>query len=116
MGEIKFEFYFNKYNCQNDGELTPENFDLYIERAKRELGSFCNVEAAIMQKSESVMLCICEIAENLCREENTYSIKSENIDGYAVTFERKQNINSKIKKIVCRCLGDTGLIYAGVEE
>ncbi|MBQ9757162.1 MAG: hypothetical protein IJW15_01935 [Clostridia bacterium] len=113
--KISFEFYYNTYNCQSEGVLNAENFDRYINRAKRVLDSFICCDSLKSEESLAVMLCVCEIAEALYREENISAIKSENIDGYSVTFEREGCGKKKIRDIVLGRLGKTGILYSGVE-
>lgn len=113
--KISFDFYYNTYNCQNEGDLTAENFDCYINRAKRTLDGFLNKEDFTPDERLAVMLCVCEIAECLYREENIRSVKSETVDGYSVTFNQEGCINERIRTIVLGRLGKTGLLYAGVE-
>ncbi|MBO4941681.1 MAG: hypothetical protein J6D15_05720 [Clostridia bacterium] len=113
--KISFDFYYNTYSCENEGDLDAENFDRYINRAKRVLDGFLLKDEISSEESLEVMLCICEIAECLYREENISSVKSETVDGYSVTFNREGSIKERIKTIVLGHLGKTGLLYAGVE-
>ncbi|MBR2453031.1 MAG: hypothetical protein IKB32_03195 [Clostridia bacterium] len=113
--KISFDFYYNTYSCENEGDLDAENFDRYINRAKRVLDSFLGKEDFTPDERLAVMLCICEIAESLYREENISSVKSETVDGYSVTFNREGSIKERIRTIVLGHLGKTGLLYAGVE-
>ncbi len=113
--KISFDFYYNTYNSESEGALNTENFDRYINCAKRELDSFLTKEDFTSEERLAVMLCICEIAECLYREENISSVKSETVDGYSVTFNREGCIKERIRTIVLGRLGRTGLLYSGVE-
>ena len=112
---ITYSFYFNTYNNGTKGFLTEDSFDLYIAKAWRELeGLLVSEETA--DYSEKINLTVCEIAEELCQREKLRGIKSENIEGYSVTYADGAFTRKDIINIAVRNLGDTGLLYLGVEK
>lgn len=58
--------------------------------------------------------CCCELAEMLLAEESrNRNVKSENNDGYSVTYDETQTVDSRAKDICLEYLLDTGLLYKG---
>ncbi len=112
--DVSYEYYFNIYNCGHQGDLSRQDFERYICRAERELEGYFVLERATDSQKESVWLCACEIAEVLHRFDSLDSVKSETIDGYSVTYSDRGSLVTKIRRIVLRRLGGTGLLFAGV--
>lgn len=112
---ISYSFYFNTYNNGNKGALPEKVFDLYIAKAWYVLETLLTSEDTA-EYSEKIKLTVCEIAEELCRGDKLRGIKSENIEGYSVTYTDGDFIWKNIINIAARRLGDTGLLYLGVEK
>lgn len=114
--EISYEYYFNVYNSGHQGVLPQQEFDRYIKTAQREVdGYLCCDDAADNDVWSAVISCVCEVADALFKDEKQASVKSESTDGYAVTFKDTEDVDDKVRKIILRRLGRTGLLYAGVE-
>ena len=111
---IAYEFYYNGYNCGNDGLIPLQKFYYYITKAWRELESLLTSDCTA-EHEEEVKFTACEIAEELYRFDDKRGVKSENIDGYSVTYADEADIRKNITKIAARRLGDTGLLYLGVD-
>lgn len=111
---LTFGFYFNEYNNGCEGCIPAEKFNLYIAKAKRELEPMLT-SADIALHEEKIKLTICEIAEELYGSEDMRSKKSESTDGYSVTYADGDFVHKNIVNIAVRNLGDTGLLYLGVE-
>ena len=112
---ISYSFYFNTYNNGNKGIVPEKSFDLYVTKAWRELEALLTSEETD-DYSEKINLTVCEIAEELYYGEKKRGIKSENIDGYSVTYADDDVIRKNITNIAIRNLGNTGLLYLGVEK
>ena len=112
---ISYSFYFDTYNSDIKGPLPEKYFDLYAAKAWRELEALLTSEET-ENYSEKINLTVCEIAEELYRGEKTRGIKSENIDGYSVTYADGDFTRKNIINIAVRNLGNTGLLYLGVEK
>ncbi len=111
-----FEFYFNVFCGGKDGVLLRDVFERYASAAERELCGFVNPEAIKKIPSETLWICLCEIAELLFAAEKNCGIKSERIDGYSVTFLDGDGIRNKIRRIVLQRLEPLGVAFAGVAE
>ena len=111
--KITFEFYYNEYNCGNDGPIPAEKFDYYIAKAWREL-KFLLTSNYTAEHEKEVKFAVCEIAEELYRIDDKKGVQSENIDGYSVTYTDDNDAKRNIGMLVARRLGDTGLLYLGV--
>ena len=110
---IDYSFYFNVYNNGFAGVIPVESFGLYIAKAWREVESMLTSEYT-EEQSEKICLCVCEVAEEIYENAEKQGIKSENADGYSVTYA-DVNVEKNIKNIIIRRLADTGLLYMGVE-
>jgi len=110
---INYVFYFTVYNNGFAGAIPAESFDLYAAKAWREVESMLTAEYTAEQ-SEAVMLCVCEVAEEIYKNAEKQGIKSESTDGYSVTYEDGKSYKKNIKNIIIHRLGDTGLLYRGI--
>ena len=111
--DVTYGFYLSEFCCGGEATLPSGEFDKFVKRAKLKISGF-GVKFALKFEKE-IKLCICEVAEALFVADKSSNIKSESIDGYSVTFEDGNNIKEKLRDIVIMRLGDTGLLYAGVE-
>lgn len=109
----------SKYYAENFYEagiakIPAEQFMVWANRALAELDSI--TFSRVMQESEDdirIQQCICEIAEALYIEGTVGNVKSENNDGYSVTYADDETTKDKIKRICERYLANTGLLYRG---
>lgn len=62
------------------------------------------------------MMAVCRMAEVILREEKRYGKTSENIDGYAISFDTSINENTELYGIAYACLGTTGLMDFGCDN
>lgn len=114
LSSLDYNFYFTAYNNNLNGPIPVNDFPLLVVKAWRELEPLLNAVPSEEQK-EAVMCAICEIAEEFYRTESRQGIKSENIDGYSVTYADEASVRRRVIDIAVRRLGDTGLLYMGVE-
>ena len=111
---ISYEYYHDTYNNGYNGVVPPEFFPMYAAKARYEVSAMLtsdNTEAY----AEILSLCMCEVADKLYMDEKKAGVKSESTDGYTVTYTDGGNLSRDIKKIIIRWLGDSGLLYSGVE-
>ena len=111
---IVYGFYYNEYNCGNDGTIPSEKFEYYIAKAWRELKFLLTSDYSAEHEKE-VKFTVCEIAEELYRLDDKKGVQSENIDGYSVTYADNNDAKRNIRMLVARRLGNTGLLYLGVD-
>jgi len=88
---------------------------MYVAKAWRELESLLASKPE-EQHFDSVTCAVCEIAEEIYKGEGRQGIKSENIDGYSVTYADETSLKRKIIEIAVKRLHKTGLLYMGVER
>ena len=112
--EITFDFYYNEYNCGQEGLLPVDKFNYYITKAWRVLDALLTSEYSD-EHSNAINKTVCEIAEELYQFEGRKGVKSESVDGYSVTFADEIDIRKNVARIASRRLGDTGLLYLGVD-
>lgn len=111
--DVTYAFYVSEFCCGGEATLPSGEFDKFVKLAKLKVSGL-GVKFAL-EFEEEIKLCICETAEALFAAARSSNIKAESIDGYSVTFEDGNNIKEKVKDIVITRLGNTGLLYAGVE-
>ncbi len=114
QNSTSYGYYFNDYSMGQSPELSAEQFPIYEKRARTFLKSIC--ASKIPQESfDDVCACVCAIAEELYSYRERQDIKSENIDGYSVTFNEKKSIKKDLYGIAQLYLGHLDILYAGVE-
>lgn len=113
--DVSYDYYYNTFNC-GSGEIIPqEKFDRYIEMAWRELIPLCTSDCTEEQESV-VKQAVCLIAEEMYVRTLSGGAEREEIDGYSVTYAQKLPLSRVICDIAVRMLGNTGILYAGVEQ
>ena len=108
------KYYFENFCEAGIAKIPAEQFVIWGNRALAELNT--RTLSRVMQENEdniAIQQCICEIAEALYVEETVGNIKSENNDGYSVTYVDDETTKDKIKRICERYLANTGLLYRG---
>jgi len=106
-------FYIENYGGER--KIPASLFSLWGKRAEAVLIHITDGKIKGQENLECVRFCICEIAEFLYKQENTSGIKSENNDGYSVSYQER-DIKKEILKIAETYLGETDLLYRGVDN
>lgn len=114
LSKLTYTFYFTIYNNGNKGILDDKLFPIYAVKSWRELEPLLT-STPTEEQSKKVLCAACEIAEELYKIENRRGVKSENIDGYSVTYADEIPLGKTVSNIAVRRLGDTGLLYMGVD-
>lgn len=112
--DVSYSYYFNDYCHGQNPILTVDEFGKYKAYAERFLTSVC-CTARIDGVEAEVRDCVCTLAERIYTDQKTGRIKSENIDGYSVTFADNVVVRKELLEIAGLYLGRSGLVYAGVE-
>ena len=113
MPDVSYDYYFTVYNGGAEGTIPSESFDLFCRKATEEVALRICTEPGEAHKS-SVCLAICEIAELIYSLSKRDSVKSENIDGYSVTYTESSSALSRIYAILQKHLAKSGLLFRGV--
>jgi len=105
-------FYTENYG--GDSKIPAVSFPLWEKRAEAQLMRLTG--GKIKGKSDSrIKMCICEMAEFMYETGKTDGIRSENNDGYSVTYQER-DIKRELVKIAETYLGDTDFLYRGVDN
>lgn len=112
--DVSFSYYYGSYCMGQKPLLDVEEFEKYRNYAKKYLESICTLDIP-SNCEERVMDCICTIAERIFTEQKQGGIKSENTDGYSVSFTERPSVRKQLFDIASVYLGKSGLLYAGVE-
>jgi len=105
-------FYIENYGGER--KIPASLFPLWEKRAAAELLRITGGKIK-GRKTECVRFCVCEVAEFLYENKKTSNISSENNDGYSVTYQER-DIKKEILKIAETYLGETDLLYRGVDN
>ena len=103
---------FYNENFGGDIKIPASLFPLFERRAENEL-MYITGGKIKGKDDECIKICICEMAEFLyeCLEKG--GLRSENNDGYSVTYQER-DIKQELLKIAQVNLNDTELLFRGV--
>ena len=96
-----------------EGIIPASLFSLLEKRAEAILIHITDGKIKGQENLESVRFCICELAEFLYKQDNISGIKSENNDGYSVSYQDR-DIKKEALKIIEMYLSETDFLYRGV--
>ncbi len=122
MIKVEYEFYQSEYGGNKIPDVLAFRQPLlkantYLNRVMRK-----TPEQAQM---ENVKLCLCEVSDLIYgdalvkAEHGGREVKSENTDGYSVTYETQQegeSLDVRVYSTIRRHLAHTGLLYLGVRK
>ena len=112
--EIDFSYYFNLYCGGRPLIADSVQFDRCAKKAVGFLNTVvCRGQGSFLEST--VCDCLCAMAEDIFKAEQRAGIRHENIDGYSVTFAPGEDISATLFKTAKLYLGNTGLLFAGVE-
>lgn len=114
---------YQYYKEQFCGNLIPqERFKYLSARASEYIDwqTFGRLESGVPDEySDKVKKCCCALAESEFQSESAQNgnISSEKVGSYSVTFSVKSDVerNAEKNRIIVRYLGNTGLLYRGVD-
>ncbi len=104
---------FYNENYGGDSKIPASLFPLFERRAENEL-MYITGGKIKGKDDECIKICICEMAEFLyeCLEKG--GLKSENNDGYSVTYQER-DIKQELLRIAQLNLSETELLFRGVD-
>lgn len=112
--DVGYSYYFNDFCKGQSPVLSDEKFEVYKSRATRFLTGVC-LEDVAKGFEEELRDAVCAIAEKLFEINRQGNIKSENIDGYSVTYAETEKAGTELLETANLYLGKSGMLYAGVE-
>ena len=115
MPDTSYNYYFSAYCGGGQGLLEKSEFDRFVRPAAMAVGDYITFEGDFSPFEDNIRHCICRIAELLFKNDSRRGIKSENTDGYSVTYTDTDGGRSEVRSIVQAELGNTGLLFLGVE-
>ena len=103
---------YDYYSCNYGGTLIPrEVFDSFAKRAATLLETMIRTKKEKCDR-EKLLQVLCEICDNLYKENGRAGIRNESVDGYQVTYDSLA-VDGEILRLVRRHLGDSGMLYRG---
>ena len=125
-----YNYYESGYLMGRDPKLSEDDFPFWEKQAERVLNqyTFSRLVSNFGLITDEVKDCTCELAELLYRADKSAQreaeqggpLQSYSNDGESGTFDLSQSVytetgmQKKIREILYRHLGNTGLMYAGV--
>lgn len=104
---------FYNENYGGDSKIPASLFPLFERRAENEL-MFITGGKIKEKDDECIKICICEMAEFLYECLEKRGLKSENNDGYSVTYQER-DIKQELLRIAKINLGETKFLFRGVD-
>ncbi len=92
--------------------IPPELFNRFLFKAQTYLKKVTFSREIPEDYKRNVSFALCEMAEVFFRRQSAFGIKSENTDGYSVTYS-DNSIFEELYQIAELYLGDTGLLFKG---
>ena len=81
----------------------------YIDRL-----TFGNIDAeTLVIYSDDIKMCVCALCEEIYKNPDMETIKSESVGEYSVTYGDSYNFTAKLYDTIKLYLADTGLLYRG---
>ena len=125
-----YNYYESGYLMGRDPKLSEDEFPLWEKQAERVLNqyTFSRLVSNFGLITDEVKDCTCELAELLYQADKSAQqaaaqggvLQSYSNDGESGTFDLSQSTfteegkQKKIREIIYRYLGNTGLLYSGV--
>ena len=114
--KVEYSFYTDTYG----GKRISQNDWLRIsQKAEQRLDSFtfgrCSGDWEGETWCNRAKCAVCEMSEILYTDEKRGGKTSENTDGYSVSYDTRKSLGNMLYDVVQVYLGNTGLLYAGVD-
>ena len=130
MAYADFKYYVSDYLLGKPPAVPEEIFPYWEKQARSEVDKYTFGRISANPGLVSEKVCVCELTELLYQADGVAQqglergasgpLASYNNDGEAGTFDLSQSTFTeagkakKVREIICRYLGNTGLLYAGV--
>lgn len=113
---VDYSFYTDTYGGTR---ISQDDWKKISQKAEQRLDSFtfgrCSGEWEGEAWCNQAKCAVCEMAEIMQADEKRDGKTSENTDGYSVSYDTRESLGSMLYDVVNVYLGNTGLLYAGVD-
>lgn len=115
--KVEYSFYTDTYG---GSRIPQDGWQRLSQKAEQRLDSFTFGRCSGDWEGESwcsrAKCAVCEMSEILYTDEKRNGKTSENTDGYSASYDTGKSLASTLYDVVRVYLGDTGLLYAGVDS
>lgn len=113
---LEYSYYIRTYGGT---DISENEWNRVSQKAEQRLNSYTFGRLSSpwndSEWSERISCAICEMSELIYADEKRAGKASENNDGYSVSYETEKPLEVSLYDVARVYLGDTGLLYAGVE-
>ncbi len=115
--KVDYSFYADTYG---GNRISEDDWNRISQKAEQRLDSYtfgrCSGDWEGESWSKRAKCAVCEMAEILYVDEKRNGKTSENTDGYSVSYDTGKSLSGTLYDVARVYLGDTGLLYAGVDS
>ena len=115
--KVEYSFYTDTYGGD---EISEDDWQRIAQKAEQRLDSYTFGRCSGDWKGESwcnrAKCAVCEMSEILYADEKRNGKTSESTDGYSVSYDTEKSLSDTLYDVARVYLGDTGLLYAGVDS
>lgn len=114
--KVDYSFYTDTYG---GNRILEDDWQRISQKAEQRLDSYTFGRCSGAWEDESwcnlAKCAVCEMSEILYADEKKDGKTSENTDGYSVSYDTGKSLDGMLYDVARVYLGDTGLLYAGVD-
>lgn len=114
--KVDYSFYADTYG---GSRISQDDWQRISQKAEQRLDSYTFGRCSGDWKGESwcnrAKCAVCEMSEILYADEKRNGKTSESTDGYSVSYDTGKSLADTLYDVARVYLGDTGLLYAGVD-
>ena len=114
--KVDYSFYTDTYGGTR---ISQDDWERLSQKAEQRLNSFTFGRCPNNWEGESwcnqAKCAVCEMTEILTVDEEKNGKTSENTDRYAISYDTENSLSGTLYDVVRVYLGNTGLLYAGVD-
>lgn len=105
---------YTAYLSGKEAVIDTASFDFYARKATQLINQ--QTFGRIVEVTDEIKSCCCEVAESFYKQDNDKGITSEKVGNYSVSKNVKTVSDYSCDRIgiIRDCLLDTGLLYKGV--
>ncbi len=113
---VKYSFYVDTYGGANISEADWKRLSLKAVQHLRQV-TYDRLPDDWSNESyaNQVNCAVCEMSELIQADEKRSGKTSENTDGYSVSYDTGKTLSGMLYDVARVYLGNTGLLYAGVD-